>query len=299
MRHVAGRVGLTVSLIVLAVFGCGQTRSDVAQIIRVEGSDTMVNIAQAWAEKYHQLHPEVSIQVLGGGSGVGIASLISGNCDLANTSRKMTEKEIKEARDKHGIDPVEHIVGYDALGVYVHPDNPLEEISKEQLAEIYGDDGTITRWSQLGVPAGCGLDKIVRVGRQNSSGTYEYFRSVILGKKRDFKLGSVDANGSKDVVALVSRTPGAIGYSGMGYATPEVKMLRVSEGRGRPAVAPTAENAKRGAYPVTRPLQIYTLGDPTRVPPEDPRRVFGDYLRWIKSPEGQEVVTALGYVSLQ
>lgn len=251
----------------------------------------MVNIAQAWAEEYHQRHPEVSIQVLGGGSGVGIASLIAGNCDLANSSRKMSEKELAEARAKQHAEPVEHVVGYDALGVYVHPSNPLDEITVEQLAEIYGEGGTITRWSQLVPWPKDRNDRIVRIGRQNSSGTYEFFRSVILGKKRDFALGSVDANGSKDVVALVARTPLAIGYSGMGYQTPEVKMLRVSPGKGKPAVAPTAANALAGLYPITRPLQIYTLGQP--------QGVVRDYLQWIYSEEGQRVVEALGYVPLK
>jgi len=283
--------GWVLCVVFLSVAGCVRGRAQPLAVIRVEGSDTMVNIAQAWAEQYHRSHPEVSIQVLGGGSGVGIASLIAGNCDLANSSRKMSEKELAEARAKQHVEPVEHIVGYDALGVYVHPSNPLEEITLEELAEIYGEGGTITRWSQL-VPWPEGRnDHIVRIGRQNSSGTYEFFRSVILGKKRDFARGSVDANGSKDVVALVARTPLAIGYSGMGYQTPEVKMLRVSPGRGKPAVAPTAANALNRSYPITRPLQIYTLGQP--------QGVVREYLQWIYSDEGQKVVAALGYVPLR
>lgn len=286
--RLVARSGAVAFLLSCFVAGCGDGHEPQA-IIRVEGSDTMVNIAQAWAEEYHQQHGDVSVQVLGGGSGVGIASLIGDNCDMANTSRKMTPKEIDEAWAKHGVEPVEHVVGFDALGVYVHPSNPLDEISIDDLAEIYGEAGTITRWSQLGASMPQG-DEIVRVGRQNSSGTYEYFRSRVLGKKRDFALGSVDANGSKDVVALVSRTPLAIGYSGMGYQTPEVKMLRIAPRRGQPAVAPTAENAKAGRYPITRPLQIYTLGEPTGN--------IEHYLQWIVSPQGQDVVTALGYVSL-
>jgi phosphate transport system substrate-binding protein len=289
----SGALGLALALIpLLAGGGCGSGEGSApATILRVEGSDTMVNIAQAWAERYHQKHPDVSVQVLGGGSGVGIASLISGNCDLANTSRKMTEKELGEVRARHRQTAVEHIVGFDALGVYVHPRNPLDSITIEELAEIYGEEGELTRWSQLGVPEGVFNDEIVRIGRQNSSGTYEYFRNVILGKKRDFKLGSVDANGSKDVVALVSRYPSAIGYSGMGYQTAEVKMLKIAKRRGSPAIAPTAANALQGTYPITRPLQIYTIGEPAGAA----RR----YLDWIKSPEGQEVVTALGYVPLR
>jgi len=276
--------------------GCGGfgdgVRDTAKSIVRNEGSDTMVNIAQAWAEQYHKEHPNVSVQVLGGGSGVGIASLIDGNCDLANTSRKMEDKEIRRAKDKRGVEPHEVIVGYDALAIYVHKDNPLDSISIEELAEIYGEYGTITKWSQLGAPLGAiDHDKIIRVSRQNSSGTYAYFRKVVLGKGRDMELGSIDQCGSKDVVALVSRTPSSIGYSGMGYSIPEVKMLKVSKRRGEPGVAPTVENARNHTYPITRPLQIYVLGEPAGAARE--------YLDWILSPEGQAVVLALGYVPLE
>jgi phosphate transport system substrate-binding protein len=262
-------------------------------IIRNEGSDTMVNIAQAWSEQYHREHPKVSVQVLGGGSGVGIASLIQGNCDMANTSRKMKEKEIQEAKDKQGIEPKEIIVGYDALAIYVYKTNPLDSISIEDLADIYGEDmpNPITQWSQLGVPEkALGTNVLTRVSRQNSSGTYTYFREAILGKNKDLRLDAVHLSGSKDVVSLVSRTPSAIGYSGMGYAIPEVKMLKVSKHRGEPGVAPTVENARSGAYPITRPLQIYVLGEPSGA--------VKDYLDWILSKEGQQVVLDLGYVPL-
>ncbi len=253
--------------------------------IRVEGSDTMVNLAQAWAETYHGKRADVSVQVLGGGSGVGIASLINGTCDMADASRKMKDKELQKAVEQQGVEPVEHIVGYDALAVYVHKDNPIDSISLEELAEIYGEGGGITNWSQI--EGGTNL-KITRVSRQNNSGTYVYFRAATLGKKRDYKLGSIDQSGSKDVVALVSKTPGAIGYSGMGYVTPGVKMLKISKKKGEPAAAPTVENAMNGAYPITRPLHIYTLGDP--------EGVTAEYLEWIMSAEGQAVVSELGYV---
>jgi phosphate transport system substrate-binding protein len=255
------------------------------QTIRVEGSDTMVNLAQAWAETYKGKRADVSVEVLGGGSGVGIASLINGTCDMADASRKMKPEEIQSAVEKHGVEPVEHIVGYDALAVYVHKDNPIDSISMEELAEIYGEGGKITNWSQI--PGGPELE-ITRVSRQNSSGTYVCFREAILGEDRDYKLGSVDQSGSKDVVALVSKTPGAIGYSGMGYAIPEVKMLKISKVKGEPGVAPTVENAVSGAYPITRPLHIYTLGEP--------EGLLAEYLDWIMSAEGQAVVTELGYV---
>ena len=256
--------------------------------IQVEGSDTMVNLAQAWAEQYDEQNPDVRIQVSGGGSGVGIAGLINGVVDMANASRKMKPKELRQMKDNTGKDAVEFIVGRDALAIYVHKDNPIESIGIEELAGIYGDDGTITTWQQLGVAnTSCSSGEITRVSRQNNSGTYVYFRKIVLDRK-DFKLGSIDQSGSKDVVALVSTTPCAIGYSGMGYATGEVRMVPVSQRKGEPGVAPTVENARSGSYPIARPLHIYTAGEPT-----GPIR---DYLDWILSDEGQQIVLEMGYV---
>lgn len=249
----------------------------------------MVNLAQAWAEEYNKTHPEVSIQVSGGGSGVGIASLIDGVADVANASRKMKEKELQRAEANTGKRPKEVVVGLDALAVYVHKDNPINSISLGELSEIYGDGGTIESWSGLGVKnAGCSSDKITRVSRQNNSGTYHYFREAILGEQRDFKLGSIDQSGSKDVVALVSSTPCAIGYSGMGYKTPDVKWLNVSQEKGQPGVEPGVATAADGSYPIARPLLIYTLGEPTGA--------LKDYLDWILSDAGQKIVLELGYV---
>ena len=258
-------------------------------VVRVEGSDTMVNLAQAWAERYSEKHPEIQVQVSGGGSGVGIASLIDGMADMTNASRKMTDKELARMKGNTGKAAVEFIVGRDALAIYVHKDNPIESISKEDLAEIYGEHGEITKWSQLGVKnRACSSGKIIRVSRQNSSGTFVYFREAVLGKNRDYKLGAVAQSGSKDVVALVSTTPCAIGYSGMGYVTDDVKMVPVSEKKGETAVPPTVENTKNGSYPIARPLRIYTAGEPTGA--------VKDYLDWILSEEGQKIVLEMGYV---
>ena len=248
----------------ILVCGCnssGPTSGDRAEdtIIRVEGSDTMVNLAQAWAEEYNQAHPDVSIQVSGGGSGVGIASLIDGVTDIANSSRKMKPKEIARAVDRGGVEPQSIVVAMDALAVYVHKDNPLDSISIDELAEIYGDGASVTKWSQLGVEnKACSSDEITRVSRQNNSGTYHYFREAVLGKARDYQLGSIDLSGSKDVVALVSRTPCAIGYSGMGYKTDEVNWLKIKTAKDQevgvePSVATAADEVApqgaEGAFP--------------------------------------------------
>ena len=153
-------------------------------------------------------------------------------------------------------------MGYDALAVYVHKDNPLTEISVEQLAQVFGEGGNVKRWSQFGVKIpGVADDSIVLVSRQSSSGTYEFFREHVLGK-RDFRMGSRDLNGSKEVVELVGNTLTAIGYSGMGYATPAVKKLRLSPKAGAPAVEPSVETVTNKTYPLARSLHVYTLGEP-------------------------------------
>ena len=234
--------------VAIMITGCGgsgdngSTKGEDESAIRIEGSDTMVNLAQAWAERYQESNSSVEIEVSGGGSGVGIKSLISGQADLANASRKMKDSEKRRAKEELGKDPVELIVGRDALAVYVHKDNPIDEISLAQLKAIYADGGNITNWSDIGItmPEGT-ADEITRVSRQNNSGTYAYFRESVLDEE-DFKLGSIDQSGSKDVVALVSTTLNSIGYSGMGYATPDVKMLKIKSSDDGEAVEPTAEN---------------------------------------------------------
>jgi phosphate transport system substrate-binding protein len=276
--------------------GCG--KSDIGgggdaakkQTIQNKGSDTMVNLAQAWAEEYKKIAPDVEVEVSGGGSGVGIAALEKGTIDIANASRNMKPEEIEVAKKNTGKTPKEFIVGYDALAIYVHKDNPLNEITLDQIAQIYMEGGTLTKWSDLGVtiPGATG-DDIVRVSRQSNSGTYEFLREHVLNKK-DFKLGSRDMNGSKEVVELVSSTPTAIGYSGMGYATPAVKMLKVKKTASDPAYDPNVANTLAKTYPIARSLQVYTLGEP--------QGAVKKYIDWMMSDAGQKVVEATGYVPL-
>jgi len=260
--------------------------------IQSKGSDTMVNVAQSWAESYRQVNPDVEVEVSGGGSGVGLAALTRGTIDIANASRDIKPSEIAQAKQFTGKEPMEFIVGYDALVVYVHIDNPLDEITIAQLAAIFGEGGDVTKWSQLGVtiPTARG-EEIVRISRQSSSGTYEFFREHVLAK-HDFKLGSRDMNGSKEVVELVASTPTAIGYSGMGYYEPgKVKMLKIAPAAGGPAVAPSVANTLDYSYPIARSLQVYTLGQPTGA--------VKAYIDWCMSDAGQTIVEACGYVPLQ
>ena len=281
----------------LLFYGCSKKEQNAETgmdkiIIQNQGSDTMVNLAQAWAEQYANVNPGVSVEVSGGGSGTGFAALINGTVDIANASRKIKPDEIERAKQNTGKEPVEFIVGFDALAVYIHKDNPLNEISIEQLADIYGENGKTTKWSELGIKnSKCSNDEIIRISRQSNSGTYFYFRETLLGDKEDFKLGSRDLHGSKDVVELVEKTPCAMGYSGMGYATEHVKTLKISKKPGDPAYSPSVKATLDKTYPISRPLYVYSLGEPTGE--------VKKYLDWLFSDAGQKLVSETGYVPLQ
>jgi len=268
--------------------GGQQAKRPANTVIQNKGSDTMVNVAQVWAEEYRKVAPDVEVEVSGGGSGVGLAALLKGAVDIANASRDIKPSEAEQAAKNTGQQPKGFTVGFDALAVYVHKDNPLSEITLAELSELYAEDGKTTRWSELGVKIpGVSNDTIVRVSRQSSSGTYEFFREHALGNK-DFRLGSRDLNGSKEVVELVGSTLTAIGYSGMGYATPAVKMLKVAKAKGEPAVSPAVAAVHDKSYPLARSLHLYTLGEP--------QGAVKAYIDWILSDAGQKIVEDSGYV---
>ena len=268
-------------------------------LIQNKGSDTLVNVAQAWAEEYKEAVSGVAVAVSGGGSGTGIAAMINGTVDIANASRKMKKKELDKAREK-GQDPVEHVVGYDALAVFLHQNNPVESLSFTQLAKIYGRGGEFENWSDLGIDVpGCNSDEIVAVSRQNNSGTYAYFRSTVLKSaakagviaKGSFRQGTLDMHGSKDVVDLVEKTPCAIGYSGLAYATDHLKLACIAKNDGEACVNPNIVTASDRSYPIARPLFMYTNGEPE-----------GDikaYMDWIKSDTGQCILKNKGYAPIR
>ena len=267
------------------------TSAGARTIIQNKGSDTLVNVAQAWAENYQTVNADVAVAVSGGGSGTGVAAMINGTVDIANASRQMKRKEIDLAKSR-GQDPVEHVVGYDALAVFLHSDNPLDTIGIPQLAEIYGEEGETESWEQLGVEVpGCKDQEIILVSRQNNSGTYAYFRKAVLGGKRDYKLGTRDMHGSKDVVHLVEKTPCAIGYSGLAYATDHVKMACIASAAGASCVNPSVATASDGSYPIARPLFMYTNGEP--------QGEIQSYLDWILSDEGQCIILDKGYAPVR
>ena len=259
--------------------------------IQNKGSDTLVNVAQAWAEAYQEVDPNVAVAVSGGGSGTGIAALINGTVDIANASRKMKDKEVKMAKDR-GSNPVEHIVGYDALAVFIHSSNPAKSLTYEQLQAIFGRGGKATKWTDLGLNVpGCKGQKIVVVSRQNNSGTYVYFKKAVLGKKGKFRQGTLDMHGSKDVVDLVEKTPCAIGYSGLAYATDHIKMACISKTGGDACVMPSEKTASDKSYPIARPLFMYTDGEP--------KGNIKSYMGWIMSDTGQCIIKKKGYAPVR
>jgi phosphate transport system substrate-binding protein len=261
--------------------------------IRAKGSDTMIQLATAWAEDYRKVNPGVMVNANGGGSGTGIAALQNGTTDLCNASREIKPEEKAKVKAASGKDVVEFVVAYDALAIYSNPANPVKEISIEELREIFAEDGTITTWEQVN-PAFPG--KITLFGRQNNSGTYDYLREHVCGKtpegkQREFRAGISEMNGSAEVVENVAKTSTGLGYSGMGYKTPGVNWMKVSKKKGEPGVEPGVEAARRGTYPISRKLYIYTAGEPT-----GETKAFID---WVLSDEGQKVVAKEGFVPLK
>ena len=257
--------------------------------IQNKGSDTIVNLALAWAERYQQEHPEVRISVTGGGSGTGIASLINGTVDIANASRQITGQEIKEAQGR-GIDPVEHVIARDAIAVLVNPGNPISKLTLEQVSRIFRGD--VNNWKDLG-----GEDRpIVRVSRETNSGTHVYFlESVIrLGEKNNKDIFAADTlllPSSEGIISEVGDNPNAIGYDGLGYVTSQVKVIAVSKKGETNFILPSADTVNVGTYPVSRDLYMYT--------PKKYSAAVQAYLDWILSPEAQKIVVDLGFVPVK
>lgn len=256
--------------------------------IENKGSDTLVNLALAWAEKYHNEHPEVQISVTGGGSGTGFAALINGTIDIANASRAIKPEEIDQAK-KNGFEPVEFIVANDAIAVIVNPKNSVSELTLEQVSRIY--KGELTNWKELG-----GEDRpIVRLSRETNSGTHVYFLETVirLGSKEDKSIFSADTlllPSSEGIISEVRDNPNAIGYDGLGYVTNEVKMVALAKSAGDPYILPSAQTVLNKEYPISRHLFMYTRGQP--------QGAEKAYLDWILLPEAQAIVTKLGFVPI-
>ncbi|GAB4452635.1 MAG: phosphate ABC transporter substrate-binding protein [Anaerolineales bacterium] len=259
-----------------------------AAYIENKGSDTMVNLALAWAEKYQNDHPNVRISVTGGGSGTGIAALINGTVDIANASRQIKQEEIEEAK-ANGGDPVEFVVARDAIAVIVNPNNPVSQLTLQQISDIYS--GKINNWKEVG-----GEDRpIVRLSRETNSGTHVYFLETVLrlGKKGDKTLFSMDTlllPSSEGIITEVRQNPNAIGYDGLGYVPADLKVIAIAKEAGGAYVLPSIATVNDKSYAVARDLYMYTNGEPTGI--------LKEYLDWILSPEAQDIVAELGFVPI-
>lgn len=257
--------------------------------IQIKGSDTMVNLAQSWAEKYMEDNPQEFVAVTGGGSGTGISSLISSTCDIAMSSRNIKEKEIALAKQK-GVNPFEIKVALDGLAVVVNPKNPVDRLTIEQLAGIFS--GKLSNWKDVG-----GVDsRIVILSREVNSGTHVYFKEHILRKndpnsKEEFAANALMLSSSQAIADEVAQNPQAVGYYGMGYISERQKPLSVAKDEKSEYVAPVIENVINGKYPISRPLFVYTNGQP--------QGLVKKFIEFILSKDGQEIVLKTDFVPVR
>jgi phosphate transport system substrate-binding protein len=252
--------------------------------LQVKGSDTMVNLSQAWAEAFMKAHPGSSISVTGGGTGTGIAAFLNGTTDLVNASRPMKEAELTQAKAK-GLEPQQHEVAVDGLAIAVHRSNPLKGLTLQQLADIY--TGKTGDWQQVGGKPG----KIVVLSRESSSGTYVFFREHVMDDQ-PYRADALLLPSTRAIEQELSGNANAIGYGGEAYfeGKPNIKILPISPEQGKPPVYPSNENVTSGQYPVARKLFVYSRGTPTGLAAE--------FIQFCRGLEGQKIVEQIGYVSL-
>lgn len=281
-----GKLVMAIAAVVMAATSVSAKNAD---SIQVKGSDTMVNLGQAWAEAYMERDPQQLVAVTGGGSGTGLASLISGSCDIAMSSRTIKSKEIEQAKAK-GFEPREIKVALDGIAIVVNPANPVTRLTLDQLADVF--TGRITSWRQLG-----GADEqIVLLSREVNSGTHVYFKEHVLRKRdpasrEEFAPSALMLSSSQAIADEVASNPAAIGYYGMGYISSRQKTVAVAKDAKAPYEEPTLENVIKGAYPISRPLFLYSKGEP--------QGTVKKFVDFCLSPEGQEIVKKTDFVPMR
>ncbi|MBI2864580.1 MAG: PstS family phosphate ABC transporter substrate-binding protein [Chloroflexi bacterium] len=283
---------LLVALAAVTILGC-QSANDSRQSgssgsIKIKGSDTMVNLCQSWAEQFMDENARVFVAITGGGSGTGIAAMINGTTDIAASSRAMKEEEMAAAQ-KNRVEPVEFKVSLDGLAVVVNPSNPVEKLSLDQLRDIFM--GTVTNWKQVGGRNG----SILVLSRESNSGTHVYFKEHVLrrGKEKgpeEFARSALLMPSSQAIADEVATNLNAIGYYGLGYVSDRQKAIAMAANPGEPGVLPSVETIQKGTYPISRPLFLYTRGEPAGVV-----KAFMDF---VLGDEGQRIVLDLDFVPL-
>jgi phosphate transport system substrate-binding protein len=291
------KIWLILFIFFLLIQGCSEGNQLSSELdstptyyIENKGSDTIVNLALAWAEAYQKIQPDVRLSVSGGGSGTGLTALINGSIPLANASRQIKQEELDAAK-ANGMNPQEFIIARDAIAVIVNPKNPVDHLTIQQLSAIYR--GEINNWSEVG-----GEDRpIVRLSRETNSGTHVFFLETVirLNDKSDKTIFTADTlllPSSEGIISEVRDNPNAIGYDGLGYVTSEVKMVALSPiSDSSTFVLPSIETVSAGTYPISRNLYMYTQNPPTGS--------LKAYLDWILAPDAQKIVTALGFVPIE
>jgi phosphate transport system substrate-binding protein len=266
------------AMIALVIGMVGFAFAPAADRITVKGSDTMVILAQKWAEVYMKENTSAAIQVTGGGSGVGISALINGSTDIANASRKMNATEKDKLKERYNTLGVEVACAKDGITIYLHPSNKVKELTIKQLSEIF--KGNIKNWKEVG-----GADADIKLyGRENSSGTYVFFQENVV--KGDYAPSCQTLPGTAAVVNAVKKDPNAIGYGGAAYSE-GIEICKVKKDDKSPAYEATAETIKNNQYPITRYLFMYLKSKPTGA--------LKSYIDWVLSPEGQKLVVEMGY----
>ncbi len=274
----------------IMVNGCSRnnTGTQTKPAIQIKGSDTMVNLGQAWAEEFTKLHPEVNIAVTGGGSGTGIAGLLNGTCDIAESSRDVEDKEITLGKEK-GINFAKHTVGLDGLAVVVHPLNPVTNLTLDELRAIF--IGEITNWKNLG-----GKDsKIVVLSREVNSGTHVFFKEHVLrkgkSKSEEFAPSALLMPSSQAIADEITQNPNAIGYYGMGYISEKQKAIHIAKDKKSLYITPTKENVINNKYPISRPLFMFTNGEP--------KEAIKNFMDFALSEQGQAIVEKVEFVPVK
>ncbi len=281
--------GILTCLAALLMLASCSRQSHQASSIQIKGSDTMVNLGQAWAEEFMKANPKVSVAVTGGGSGTGIAALLSNTCDIAELSRVLNPEEIEMA-SKKGFEPKQITVALDGLAVVVNPANPLSQLTMDQLAAIFS--GSVRNWKEIG-----GSDlPIVVLSREVNSGTHVYFKEHVLrrGQKEsqaEFAANALLLSSSQAIADEVAQNPGAVGYYGMGYISPKEKALAVAKDAASSAVTPTIENVVNNSYPISRPLLMVTRGQPAGL--------VARFIDFVLSAEGQKIVAKIDFVPVK
>lgn len=284
MKKITIATLVLISLLILA--GCQKGAS--GKSVEVQGSDTMVNVTQSWAQDFMADNPDIDVVVNGGGSSVGIQGLINGTTNVANSSRNMKDEEKAEAKKK-GVNPVETIVGYDGIVVATNKNNKVSKLTIKQVADIF--TGKITNWKDVG-----GKDlPIVLLSRESSSGTYEFFKEHVLNNgdnkgTANFAANTSLLNNSSQIVEQIEGNEKAIGYFGMGYATSSINEIAIAAENGAEYIKPTVENVKSKKYSISRSLQIYSNGEP--------KGEIKKYVDFILGLKGQSILEKAGFVAL-